>query len=196
MPHKHNTPKRQLTRSPIDKAKAYEVVWPRVAPLFQAARLYLDASFVYVIGEPDEGPIKIGFSKDPIGRLRNMQTGNSRRLRMEYVLVGAMGTEKLLHHFWESHAILSASKKGTPGAAPGTEWFKPEARTQLLPIVERAVALQIEMLKRDEPQTSFSELEGAVREAHAESGFVAHMHEPTILLAQGPGYVVSRRSRI
>jgi hypothetical protein len=191
MPSKHNTPRRKHARSPLDKAKAHEVVWSEVAPLFEAARPWLDASFVYVIGEPDDGPLKIGFSKDPIGRLRSMQTGNPRRLRIEHVLVGAMATEKLLHQFWEPHAILSAGSKGLPGS----EWFKPEARKRFRPIIEDAVGFQIELLESGE-QTSFAELEDVVRDAHRRNGFIPHVVAPTIQLAQGAGYVVSRRQRI
>ena len=56
--------------SPIDKAKAYEVVWQEVAPMFEAVRGSKDWSFVYLIGEEDEGAVKIGLAKDPIKRLQ------------------------------------------------------------------------------------------------------------------------------
>lgn len=196
---KINPPKRKLERSPIDKAKAYEVVWQQVAPIFEAARPYTDASFVYLIGEPDDGPIKIGFSKDPIGRLRSMQTGNPRRLRMEWVLVGAMPTEKLLQEFWEPHAIRSASHKGLLGQRPGTEWFKPEVRKRMVPIIEEAVQVQLDLLERvhvDLPDPTFMNLEQAIRDAHRAHGFIPHVVAPTILMAQGAGSVISRRSRI
>jgi hypothetical protein len=184
-------------KSPLDKAKAPEVVWHQVAPLFEAARRWLNASFIYFIGEPDSGPIKIGFSGDPIGRLRNMQVGNPRRLRMEYVLVGGMETEKLLHQLWEPHAILSANRKGLPGTAPGTEWFKPTAREQLLPIVAEAARFQADLLNADRPEpASFEEMEWAVREAHARSGFVAHVVAPTSWLCERGDYTDDRKIRI
>jgi hypothetical protein len=136
------------SRSPIDKAKAYEVVWNQVGGLFDAARIFDGACFIYLIGEQDDGPFKIGFSKDPIGRLRTMQTGNPRRLRIEYVLVGDMALEKLLHELWESYAILSSASKAKPGAAPGTEWFRPEAREGILPIFADATQRQIAYLRQ------------------------------------------------
>lgn len=150
MPRKHD--------SPLDKAKAYEVVWGQVAPIFEAARPYGNNSFVYLVGEPD-GPVKIGISKDPIARLRTMQTGNPRRLRIEYVLIGDMPTEKLLHEFWEPHAISSLASRSLPGSAPGTEWFKADARAELLPIIETAVRYQLALLRRipDEPPASFTD---------------------------------------
>jgi hypothetical protein len=88
--------KRQFP-SPLDKAKGYEVVWQQVSPVFESARGVGGISFVYFIGESDDGSLKIGTSKDPISRLRGMQTGNPRRLRIEHVLVGSSHLEKLLH---------------------------------------------------------------------------------------------------
>lgn len=38
------------------------------------------ASFIYVIAESPEGPTKIGFSKDPARRVRQLQTGHARPL--------------------------------------------------------------------------------------------------------------------
>lgn len=180
--------------SPLDKAKAYEVAWQQVSGLFDAARPYADACFIYLIGEADDGPIKIGHSQDPVSRLRTMQTGNPRRLRIEHVLVGDMGLEKLLHEFWEPHAIISNAKIGKPGAAPGTEWFKPEAREPLLPIIVDAAARQTALMLTRE--ATFPALEQAVRDAHAESGFVARGRDEVRLLAHAAGYSVNRPSRI
>jgi len=39
-------------------------------------------SFVYLISEGDTGPVKFGVAADPAGRLGELQTGNSRRLRL------------------------------------------------------------------------------------------------------------------
>jgi hypothetical protein len=82
--------------SPLDKAAGHEVAWRRVSDVFDAARQIRNCKFVYFIGEDDDGPVKIGVAKDPISRLRAMQTGNPRRLRVEHVLVGDMDVEKLL----------------------------------------------------------------------------------------------------
>lgn len=185
-PYKH--------RSPIDKAKAYEVVWNQVSGLFDASRNYVDSCFVYIIGEEDDGPLKIGYSKDPIARLRTMQTGNPRRLRIEYALVGDMRLEKLLHELWEPFAIISSRSAGKPNAAPGTEWFTPMARETLLPILADAAHRQSERLRT--PAAGFDELEQIVRDAHADSGFIARGRDEVRLLAQGAGYVVQRPSRI
>jgi hypothetical protein len=181
-------------RSPIDKAKAYEVVWNNVSGLFDAARLYEEPCFVYFIGE-EHGPIKIGNSKDPIGRLRTMQTGNPRRLRIEHVLMGAMPLEKLLHELWEPYAIRSAAKAGKPNASPGTEWFTPEIRETLLPIIVDASGRQTEYLQKAE-EANMDDLGRLVRDAHAESGFVAQGRDEVRLLGSMFGYSVNRPSRI
>jgi hypothetical protein len=123
-------------KSPLDKAKGYEVVWKQVAPLFRrGARPTATPRSSTSSAKADDGPIKIGVSKDPISRLRTMQTGNPRRLRIEYVLMGDTNIERLLHELWEPFAIFSARTAGKPDAAPGTEWFTPDTRKALLPIV-------------------------------------------------------------
>lgn len=185
-------------RSPLDKAKGYEVVWKQVSGLFEAARPYVaDANFVYVVGEADDGPVKIGVSKDPIGRLRSMQTGNPRRLRIEYVLMGNTAIEKLLHEMWEPYAIVSSRNAGKPDAAPGTEWFTADVRDTLLPIVHTAVAAQIERLQTPEPPPGFADMEQIVRDAHQAHDFVPHVRHQVLMLGQGAGYALrSRRSRI
>lgn len=183
-------------KSPIDKAKGYEVVWNQVSDLFDAARPFDVDSFVYVTGE-DDGPLKIGLSRDPIARLRGMQTGNPRRLRIEYALIGDMPLEKLLHQFWEPFAIHSARNAGKPDALPGTEWFKPEVRDTLLPIIADAARRQAQLL-RETPDADllFEACVQAVRDAHAESGFVARGRDEVLLLGATVGYVVHRKSRI
>jgi len=182
--------------SPLDKARPHEVVWNEVNTLFDAARGYQGITFVYFVGEAGDGPMKIGVSKDPITRLRSMQTGNPRRLRIERVLAGSVLTEKLLHELWEPHAIYSATSAGKVGAAPGTEWFAPVVRTDLFPIVSDAKARQIARLREGGNVTAM-ECDRHVRDAHTDSGFVAKGIDETALMAAGAGRVyVGRRSRI
>lgn len=190
------TPRKRKTSSPLDKAKGHEVIWSQVAGVFEAMRPYEGAIFVYVIGEPDDGMLKIGVSKDPIARLRTMQTGNPRRLRIEYVLAGSMQLEKLMHELWESHAIVSARNQGKHNVAPGTEWFKPEARETLLPIIADAAQRQIDYLSEQTGNVHAEDLERLIREAHADSGRVIHKRDQVRLLGQTVGYYVARPSRI
>lgn len=189
--------RKHVHRSPIDKAKGYEVIWPQVAPLFEAARRFADASFVYLIGEPDDGAVKIGVSKDPIARLRGMQTGNPRRLKIEHVLLGGREIEKLLQEMWEPHAVLSARHGGKVDRAPGTEWFEPTVRAQLFPVVETAAAAQVLFLNEASGDVSHKDMDRIIRRAHGVHDVEAHGREEMRLLAAGAGYVaISRRSRI
>lgn len=182
-------------KSPLDKAKGYEVIWSQVAGVFEAMRPYEGAVFVYVIGEPDDGMLKIGVSKDPISRLRTMQTGNPRRLRLEYVLAGSMILEKLMHELWESHAIVSVRNQGKDNVAPGTEWFNPEARETLLPIIADAAQRQVDFLAQHSGDVRSEDLERLIREAHADSGRVIHKRDEVRLFGV-LGTVVERPSRI
>lgn len=199
---KHMRGKREKARparprtygSPLDKAKGYELDWPAVAPLFEAARIIGNAEFVYLIGEDDNGPVKIGLSKDPVARLRQMQTGNPRRLRIERLILGDQTLEKLLHVMWEKYAIKSrtATSRGI-GAAPGTEWFTPDCRPRLLPILATAATKQVAHLdehKRDRAGEliSLSALDSLVREAHGEHDFTAYRIEPPRLLSRSAGF--------
>lgn len=184
---------RQMFKSPLDHAKAYELVWNQVSELFEIARLMRDVSFVYVIGEETDGPIKIGVAKDPVKRLRSMQTGNPRRLRVEHVLLGRTDLEKLLHEMWEPFAIKSLRNRGKVDAAPGTEWFRPEVRERLFPIMATAAEKQIEYVESTKGEIDLDELESRVRQAHGEHGYVATGREPVRLLGAQGGYVIANR---
>jgi len=71
--------------------------------------------FVYYIQEEMDGNIKIGWSEDPIKRLQQHQTSNSRELRMLVYVKENPDYEK------EIHRKFQTSK--TQG-----EWFKPDKR--------------------------------------------------------------------
>jgi hypothetical protein len=185
------------TKSPIDKARPHEVVWQQVAPMFERARGIENASFVYFIGEPDDGPVKIGQAKDPVGRVRTMQTGNPRRLRIEHVLLGTREMEQLLHEMWEPFAIVSPARATKVDLGPGTEWFGPEIREKLMPIVETAVERQLDFLETAPSPIQPSDLAECVREAHADHDFVFRPRDVVRLLGATVGYArVGRGTRI
>lgn len=154
--------------SPVDKAKGWEINWKTVAPVFEATRHVGNCCYVYAIAEADDGPVKIGHSKDPIARLRTMQTGNPRRLRIEHVIVGGLNTEKFLHEVWLEYAITSANPRTKlPEAAPGTEWFRSAAREKLLPVMASASTFQVEYIEETSgTDISQSVLNEALRRAH------------------------------
>lgn len=182
------TASRPAFSSPLDKASAHEVVWPQVSDLFNAARTISNPSFVYLVGEED-GPIKIGLAKDPISRIRSMQTGNPRRLKIEYAVLGDRPVERMMHDFWRPFAIPSARTRDKPDAAPGTEWFRTEARDELCAVVATAVASQVEHLNGPHPggMVSTDDLLEIVWAAHREHDIVLHRREPPRLLAASGG---------
>jgi hypothetical protein len=191
--------RQHVPESPLDRAHGSEVVWASVAEIFHLTRGVRGASYVYCIGEEGDGAIKIGVAVDPIKRLRQMQTGNPRRLCVERVLLGDRALEQLLHEMWEPAAIPSVRSRGKLEAAPGTEWFAPEIRKQLFPILDTAVAAQARYVERtlsegDDIQPE--ELERALRKAVDAHGFIPHRRKGVRLLAQGSGYAVTRPSRV
>lgn len=150
--------------SPLDKAKPDEVVWGQVNDLFNAARdvrLRGDKPlrFVYVMSEDDEGPVKIGVARNPIDRLRNMRTGNPRRLRLEYVLLGDETVESLLHELWEPFNLSG-------------EWFRGECRPALFPILHDAAAQQVVYLRSDPQPVRFDDLRALAFDAHGENPLI------------------------
>lgn len=182
--------------NPLDRAKGFEVVWSEVAAVFNAAVQIANRSFVYVIGEfDDDGPVKIGLAKDPVHRRRAMQTGNPRRLRVEHVLVGKRDLERMLHEYWEPYAVVSAKSQRNPDSMPGTEWFKPEIRDGLLPILDTAAEKQVEMIQAGGDFT-FADLSRIVIEAHIAHDFVFHQPDEVRHLAWGAGYTTARSGRL
>jgi hypothetical protein len=184
-------------QSPIDRALGTELDWLRCSPIFTAAREHGFRSFVYIIGEADDGPVKIGKAADPIDRLRTMQTGNSRRLRVEAVLLGDRLVERLLHEIWEPHAIRSVRKRGKVDAPPGTEWFEAAIRDDLFRAIETAAADQITALDSSQGLESYEECASIVLAAHRKHhDLVVHHRDEVRLLAEGAGTVVQRGSVI
>jgi hypothetical protein len=177
--------------SPIDRAKAHEVDWEHVVSLFEAYRT-AGASFVYVIGEA-AGPVKIGVGKDPLARLRTMQTGNPRRLRLERAVVGWQPEEALLHEIWRPFAICADGERHLPGSRPRTEWFNAEARELLLAVIATATELQVEHAATHE-EIHQAQLRKLIIRAHSQHGATLHGHDEIRRLPHGPGYRVTRRS--
>ena len=180
--------------SPIDRAAGFELNWPKTSPLFEAARNIPKPCFVYLIAEGEDGPLKIGKATDPVKRLREMQTGNSRRLRVERVILGDRQIEKLFHEMWEPFAIISSRNRSRAGAPPGTEWFKDEVRENIFPIFDEIAMRQAEIVKHGTP-IAHELNETFVRSAHKRNDYVPHFHEEIRQLAATSGYKISRDRR-
>ena len=71
--------------------------------------------FVYYIQEELDGNIKIGWSDDPIKRLQQHQTSNSRELRMLVYVKGSQEYERQIHSKFQNSKTTG-------------EWFKPDKR--------------------------------------------------------------------
>lgn len=54
-------------------------------------------SYVYVVQGQPGTPIKIGVARDPLARLRGLQTGNPSRLRLRFVVPGGYRLEADFH---------------------------------------------------------------------------------------------------
>lgn len=172
-----NRPQARRVTSPLDKAKGYEINWQAVAPIFEAARIFDGPEFVYMIGEADGGAFKLGRSKDPVSRLRQMQTGNPRRLRVEHVLVGGDAAEQMLHDYWKDHRIRSARTATKPLAAAGTEWFEPEAREKLEPVLASASKSQLALIesRTEDEEFGYAQLLAALGRAHGDNDISLHV---------------------
>lgn len=190
-----NSPKQRPYKSPLDRAAGFELVWDQVSPIFDLGRRFGNAEYVYFVGE-EGGPIKIGWAKDPIVRLRGLQTGNPRRLRIEYVLLGGIELERLMQEMWHGFAIRS-KRKHPVAMNPGTEWFEAEIRQELEPILKAAAREQLRLVKAKKDETiMLDDLERVVRLAHGNHGFVAKTLAPLHYLGAAGGYVAERRSRV
>lgn len=175
--------------SPLDRANGYEIAWKTASALFEAARHRNDLCFVYFISEGEDGPIKIGKAKDPVQRVRTMQTGNSRRLRIEHVIVGDLDIERYFHEIWEPFAVRSALNRNNASKPPGTEWFAPEIRERLFPLVKELSEAQAILLgERRLPK----DLRPLVSEAHVLHGFAPYTREQIVKLGAKTGYVLSQ----
>lgn len=71
-----------------------------------------EGGYVYLIQEGEDGPVKIGWAKNPATRLEDFQTGNSRELRIVASFPGGINDERELHKRFAAHRLRG-------------EWFEP-----------------------------------------------------------------------
>jgi hypothetical protein len=69
-------------------------------------------SVVYFAQEGDNGPVKVGWSRDAAERLGNLAVGNSNRLRLLHTVPGGPALELHIHELLAEHRIRG-------------EWFHP-----------------------------------------------------------------------
>jgi hypothetical protein len=93
------------------------------------------AKKLYIIGASAAGPLKIGIGRDPSRRLRELQTGNPKRLRVLYArtsLSNAASAESLTHQRLRALRILG-------------EWFDvslPEAISAIEAVADSTITEQ------------------------------------------------------
>lgn len=88
---------------------------PKITPTSPPVENKNKKGFVYYIQEEMDGNIKIGWSEDPLKRLSEHQTSNSRELRMLVYVKGDKDYEKEIHRKFQSSKTTG-------------EWFKPDKR--------------------------------------------------------------------
>lgn len=65
---------------------------------YDAARMALaECGLVYFVQRPSTGAVKIGHSRDPLRRVRQLQTCNDETLRFLGLMSGGRGMERLIH---------------------------------------------------------------------------------------------------
>lgn len=68
-------------------------------------------AWIYFVGQQPDGPVKVGYSKNPFDRMASLQTGNPRPLALIWVVEGDLGTERMIHEALAEHRL-------------GGEWFR------------------------------------------------------------------------
>lgn len=104
--------------------------WASYVPLRRARTR---GPFVYFIREADDpaGPVKIGWTGNPVLRLYGMQNANYRRLIIRQIVFGGEGLERELHALWPDARILG-------------EWFGNGYQDIVLAVADNIARLQLE----------------------------------------------------
>lgn len=182
-------PAQTPTRDLLSAAHGTEINWERV-PQFLRGRTTRSATFVYLIGEENDGPVKIGFAADPIRRLRELQTGNPRRLRIECLIFGNATTESLLHGYLQPHVI--PGKRTTSELNPTynreTEWFKAEARDEIIRCFIAIASDHLAVVDQDFA-TDIDLINEALGDLMTELGYEIRLGDTVHQLAKSGGYV-------
>ena len=182
-------PRTSLPRDLLHGVHGSEINWEYAALRLQGMRRGA-MPFVYFIAEPDPGYVKIGTAVDPVKRLRELQTGNPRRLRIERVIYGNAEHERVLHAYFRGWMAEGKRQATTfkPTHAKDTEWFAPEARERLLEAADRIWDCQCD-LGSENGALTVQQLHEAVGEAMTELGYELRQQDVTRLLGRTSGYV-------
>ena len=98
-------------------------------------RLGPQATFVYFIDAEGLPELKIGYARNPITRLNELQCGNARPLTVRALLLGSKATERALHRFWKLGGFESAHITG--------EWYGNGLESAILEVAGTIARQQI-----------------------------------------------------
>jgi hypothetical protein len=62
-------------------------------------------SYIYFITNEDEKLVKIGFSKNPLGRLKQLETASSSKLKLAKVIKGTRESEVKYHRLFSRYKV-------------------------------------------------------------------------------------------
>lgn len=175
---------RESRRDLLSGVFGTEIDWKHVPPVLRSWRLG-EVSFVYFVGEVD-GPIKVGHARDPVKRLRQLQTGNPRRLKIERLIYGGPSLERLLHEIWRAFVIGGNPRRSelNPQYRVETEWFRAEVRDRILDAATEIAAQQVTEMPED--------WEDVAQQVVTALGYEIRRGDTVRRLASGPGYVEQR----
>jgi hypothetical protein len=106
-----------------------------VTAKFPTASDWMTATYLYVIGVPDQGPVKIGISAEPGLRLRALQTGYPFGLEVLAQCHGGEEAEEMVHKLFQKEKLRG-------------EWFKRSKRVRtFIDMISCGVGLSMAMAR-------------------------------------------------
>lgn len=174
----------------LSNAHGSEIDWEHAAPILRLQQLG-QIPFVYFVREQPEGAIKIGAATHPIRRLRELQVGNPRRLKIERLVFGDVTAERLIQTYLAEFAIGGKPRASTFKAphAPPTEWFESTAYDRIMRAAGEILLAQRMLELRPEGHT-VGELCAAIHETMQGLGYTLRRQDEARLLGRGGGYAI------
>lgn len=186
-------PRTSMPRDLLSGVHGSEINWDHV-PGVLAGRQPGRMPYVYFIAEAGDGYIKIGTARHPVKRLRELQTGNPRHLKIERVIHGDTEIEKLMHGYFRDDVVGGRQQLSTTfqnSRARDTEWFDPGARERIFEAAEEIWYRQVE-LKPVDGFITIEMLQVAVAEAMDSLGHTLRGQDELRFLARTMGYAVHK----
>ena len=100
--------------------------------------------YIYFVQAGEKGPVKVGLSKNPMSRVKQLQTSNPHTLKLLGIIPGDRETEEMIHDKFEDHRLEG-------------EWFEPT--NELIDIVRSLLDDQDRLIKETEDARNRAALE-------------------------------------